>query len=72
MTWSAGTRQLTIDHNSSLTLTGHMYSFCKLTLNSNSAIYIAAGQTVNIYFDSPEHCNLPLDDPGHPGTARRR
>ena len=56
------TRQLAIDHNSSLTLTGQTYSFCKLTLSSNSALYIAAGQTVNIYFDSPEHCDVP------PGT----
>jgi hypothetical protein len=69
VTWSAGTRQLTIDHNSSLTLTGHVYSFCTLTLNSNSALYIAAGQTVNIYFDSPEACNLPLDDPAQPANG---
>ena len=77
VTWSAATRQLTIDHNSSLTLTGQTYSFCKLTLKSNSAIYITAGQTVNIYFDSPEHCDvppgtLPVDDSGHPelGTTQ--
>jgi hypothetical protein len=77
VTWNATTRQLTIDHNSSLTLTGQTYSFCKLTLKSNSAVYIAAGQTVNIYFDSPEHCDvpagtLPVDDSGHPelGTTQ--
>ena len=46
-----------------------MYSFCTLTLNSNSALYIAAGQTVNIYFDSPEACNLPLDDPAQPANG---
>ena len=69
VTWSASTRQLTIDHNSSLTLTGHVYSFCTLTLNSNSALYIAAGQTVNIYFDSPEACNLPLDNPAQPANG---
>ncbi len=79
VTWNATTRQLTIDHNSSLTLTGQTYSFCKLTLLSNAALYIAAGQTVNIYFDSPEHCDvppgtLPVDDPRNPqlGTTQMR
>jgi len=77
VTWNATTRQLMVDHNSSLTLTGQTYSFCKLTLKSNSALYIAAGQTVNIYFDSPEHCDvppgtLPVDDSRHPelGTTQ--
>jgi hypothetical protein len=77
VTWSATTRQLTINNNSSLTLTGQTYSFCKLTLNSNSALYVAAGQTVNIYFDSPEHCDvpagtLPVDDSRNPelGTTQ--
>ncbi len=77
VTWNATTRQLTVKNNSSLTLTGQTYSFCKLTLKSNSALYIAAGQTVNIYFDSPEHCDvppgtLPVDDSRHPelGTTQ--
>jgi hypothetical protein len=77
VSWDSTTRQLTIEHNSSLTLTGQTYSFCKLTLNSNSALYVAAGQTVNIYFDSPEHCDvppgtLPVDNPSHPeyGTTQ--
>ena len=38
------------------------------------ALYIAAGQTVNIYFDSPEACDqppgtLPADDPTY-GTTQ--
>jgi hypothetical protein len=57
--WSATTRQLTVDSNTALTLTGQTYSFCKVTLRSNSAIYIQSGQTVNIYFDSPEACDVP-------------
>jgi hypothetical protein len=80
--WSPATRQLTInsggsDGGNSLTLTGQTYSFCKVTLRSNSAIYIQAGQTVNIYFDSPESCDqplgaLPVDDSRHPelGTTQ--
>lgn len=50
------TRELRVDSNSSLTLSGSVYSFCKLTLSSNAALYIAAGANVTIYFDSPEAC----------------
>lgn len=51
-----GARELKIEHNSSVTLGGSVYSFCKLTLQSNSALYITAGHSVTIYFDSPENC----------------
>jgi Tfp pilus assembly protein PilX len=62
-TWSghgtgAGTRQLTLNGNQSLTLGGTNYSFCKLTLNSNTNLFIASGATVRIYFDTPENCGL--------------
>jgi Tfp pilus assembly protein PilX len=61
--WDPTTRQLHIDKpQTTLTLTGHTYSFCKVTLKQNTALYIAAGQSVNIYFDSPEACDTP------PGT----
>jgi hypothetical protein len=53
---NCGTRELKIEHNSSLTLGGSVYSFCKLTLLSNSALYINSGASVTIYFDSPENC----------------
>jgi hypothetical protein len=55
-TGSCGARELKVEHNSSLTLGGSVYSFCKLTLLSNSALYITAGASVTIYFDSPENC----------------
>jgi len=55
-TSNCGARELKVEHNSSLTLGGSVYSFCKLTLLSNSAIYVAAGEQVTIYFDSPENC----------------
>lgn len=55
-TKTCGARELRVDGNSSVTLGGSVYSFCKLTLNSNSALYIAPGQSVTIYFDSPEAC----------------
>jgi hypothetical protein len=49
-------RELHIDGNTSVTLGGSVYSFCKLTMRSNSNLYIAPNQTVTIYFDSPENC----------------
>jgi hypothetical protein len=58
VTWSAATRRLTVDHNTQLHLTGKTYSFCTLTLQQNSALLIPAGNSVNIYFDSPETCGL--------------
>ncbi|MBW8058827.1 MAG: hypothetical protein FVQ78_00540 [Solirubrobacterales bacterium] len=53
---SCGPRELVIGSNSSVTLGGSVYSFCKLTLDSNSALYIAPNAEVTIYFDSPEAC----------------
>lgn len=56
-TTSCGARELHIEHNSSVTLGGSVYSFCKLTLLQNTALYVAANAT--IYFDSPEACGYP-------------
>jgi hypothetical protein len=53
---SCGPRELSLSSNSAVTLTGGTYSFCKLTMSSNSSLYIAAGHTIAIYFDSPEAC----------------
>ncbi len=69
VSWNPNTRQLAISANTSLTLTGRTYSFCKVSLASNSAIYLAAGQTVSIYFDSPESCGLPYDVPSKPALG---
>jgi len=62
--WNAASRQLSLNKNSSITLGGSRYSFCTLSLSSNSAVYIANGATVQIFFDSPEACGLPA------GTAQ--
>jgi hypothetical protein len=59
-----GPRELLIASNSSVTLGGEVYSFCKLTLRSNSSLYIAAGAEVKIYFNSPEECGY------EPGTTQ--
>jgi len=50
------TRELVVEQNSSVTLGGSVYSFCKLKLLNNSALYVVAGKSVTIYFDSPEAC----------------
>jgi len=52
---NCGARELRIDSNTSLTLTGSVYSFCKLTMRSNTSIYVAS-PSVTIYFDSPQNC----------------
>jgi hypothetical protein len=53
---NCGARELSVETNSSVTLGGSVYSFCKLTLKSNTALYVQAGASVTIYFDSPEAC----------------
>lgn len=52
---NCGARELRIDSNTTLTLTGSVYSFCKLTLRSNTSIYVAS-PSATIYFDSPDEC----------------
>ncbi len=52
---NCGARELRIDSNTTLTLTGSVYSFCNLTMRSNTSIYVAS-PSVTIYFDSPENC----------------
>jgi hypothetical protein len=61
-----GSRELVVDHKSSVTLGGSVYSFCKLTLKSNSSLYIAPSgdEVTKIYFDSPEACKYG------PGTVQ--
>jgi hypothetical protein len=59
VTWDPATRELNLKQSSSLTLGGRVYSFCKLTMSSNTAIYIAPGSNVVMYFDSPENCKQP-------------
>lgn len=59
VTWDPATRTMNLSQNSSVTLGGQVYSFCKLTMSSNTAIYVAPGSRVTIFFDSPEACGLP-------------
>jgi hypothetical protein len=59
---SCGARELFIGSNTAVTLTGGTYSFCKLTLRSNTSLYVAPGHVVSIYFDSPEACGYSNGD----------
>ncbi len=59
VTWTPSTRTLKLTSNSSVTLGGSAYSFCKLEMSSNTSVYTAPGAHVSIYFDSPEACGLP-------------
>jgi hypothetical protein len=61
VSWVPATRTMSLSQNSSLTLGGRIYSFCKLTMSSNTAIYVAPGSRVTIFFDSPENCGLPAN-----------
>ena len=57
--WDSSARALELKSNTSLTLGGADYSFCTLTLASNTTLFIAAGANVRMFFDSPEACGLP-------------
>jgi len=57
ISWNEGTRVLRAGNNTTLTLTGDVYSFCSLTIDNNSTLRIAARSTpLRIYIDSPENC----------------
>jgi hypothetical protein len=72
VTWDPSTRQLSLTgQKTSLTLTGTTYSFCKLTMQQNSTLYVAPDQKVKLFFDSPEHCGLPAYDASS-GTRQKQ
>ncbi len=57
--YNAATRDLVIKNNATLTLDGDVYSFCRLTIQNNAQLKVAArapGTALRIYIDSPEHC----------------
>jgi hypothetical protein len=56
VSYDPATRTLALQQNSSLTLGGVNYSLCRLTMEQNTALYIADGTNIRIYFDAPENC----------------
>ena len=62
VSWDPVNRTLMLNSNSTLTLGGENYSLCRLELRSNTALIVAAGAKVRIFFDKPENC--PTLGPG--------
>jgi hypothetical protein len=58
VSWNPTSRTLSLNSNSSMTLGGTDYLICKLVLDSNSGLIMAAGASVRIYFDTPEACGM--------------
>lgn len=58
VSWNPDTRQLSLQANQTVTLGGSIYSLCKLSMAGSSSLIIAAGASVQIFFDSPENCGL--------------
>jgi Tfp pilus assembly protein PilX len=55
--WDAGTRVLTIQNNGVLTLTGNVYSLCRLEIQTGGQLKISARTTpLYLYIDTPESC----------------
>jgi hypothetical protein len=57
--WDANKRELIVEGNAELTLSGSMYSFCRLNLKNNSRLFIAArppDTPIRLYFGSPSQC----------------
>jgi hypothetical protein len=62
VTWDPTTRVLSMNSNSTLTMGGSdPYFICRLAMDSNSRLYMAAGAQVRVYFDTPENCGLAPD-----------
>ncbi len=58
VSWNSTTRVLSMNSNATLTMGGTDYFICRLVMDSNSRLYMAAGAKVRIYFDTPENCGL--------------
>jgi hypothetical protein len=57
--WDASKRELIVEGNAELTLSGNVYSLCRLNLKNNSRLFIAArpsSSPMRFYFGSPSQC----------------
>jgi type II secretory pathway pseudopilin PulG len=57
--WDASKRELIVQDDAELTLSGNVYSLCRLNLKNNSRLFIAprpAGSPIKFYFHSPSKC----------------
>jgi len=56
--WDPASRTLQLGSNKSYVIPAGVYSFCRISLSSNSRIYVERGDEVTIFFDTPESCGL--------------
>lgn len=56
--WDPASRTLQLGSNKSYVIPAGVYSFCRISLSSNSRIYVERGDEVTIFFDTPENCGL--------------
>jgi hypothetical protein len=57
--WDASKRELIVEDDAELTLSGSVYSLCRLNLKNNSRLFIAPrppNSPIKIYFNSPSNC----------------
>jgi hypothetical protein len=60
--WNPATRELDLSNAQTLTLTqSGVYSFCRISLNTGSHIYVAPGVAAEIYLDSPDRDSASQD-----------
>jgi len=54
VSYSASSRQLSLNNGATVTLTGGTYNFCSLSINNGSTLAIAPGAKARIVVDSPD------------------
>jgi len=57
--WDSSKRELIVQNDAELTLSGDVYSLCRLNLKNNSRLFIPprpVGRPIKIYFGSPSQC----------------
>jgi hypothetical protein len=63
ISWNATTRSLALNNNSTLTLSGSVYSFCSLDLDNSAQLLVAPrdpATPLKIYIDKPETCGTGM------------
>jgi type II secretory pathway pseudopilin PulG len=61
--WNAATRVLKLHNNSTMTLSGNVYSFCQLELHNSAQLIVAPrdpNAPLKVYIDTPESCGTGL------------
>jgi hypothetical protein len=54
--WNPSTRAISLEANSTLTVSGGDYWICSLSVSGNAQLIMAASAQVRFFFDTPEHC----------------